>query len=252
MEAYAGFARVYDLFMEDVPYEAWRDYLAEILREEGITEGLVCELGCGTGRMTRLLADLGYDMTGIDASAEMLSMARDRETPGGSILYLEQDMREFELYGTVRAVVSVCDSMNYLLEEEDLLRVFKLVNNYLDPRGIFLFDLNTSYKFMELLGERTFCEHRDEGSLIWENYFDEESGVNEYDLTLFIREEQGMYRKYEETHYERAYELADIIRLLEQAGMEFVRACDGEDHGPVRKDSGRMYILARESGKQKQ
>ena len=252
MEAYAGFARVYDLFMEDVPYEAWRDYLAEILREEGITEGLVCELGCGTGRMTRLLADLGYDMTGIGASAEMLSMARDRETPGGSILYLEQDMREFELYGTVRAVVSVCDSMNYLLEEEDLLRVFKLVNNYLDPGGIFLFDLNTSYKFMELLGERTFCEHRDEGSLIWENYFDEESGINEYDLTLFIREEQGMYRKYEETHYERAYELADIIRLLEQAGMEFVRACDGEDHGPVRKDSGRMYILASESGKQKQ
>ncbi len=247
MEAYTEFASVYDLFMEDVPYEQWRDYLIKTLRQEGISDGLVCELGCGTGNMTRLLADSGYDMIGIDASGEMLSIAGAQGD--GSILYLQQDMREFELYGTVRAVVSVCDTMNYLLEESELLQVFELVNNYLDPGGIFLFDLNTIYKFQNRMGEQTFCEHRPEGSLIWENYYDEASCINEYSLTFFIQEKPGWYRRYEEIHYERGYELSRVAALIEQAGMEFVRACDADGYGPVRGDSERIYVLAREHGK---
>lgn len=247
MEKYTGFAKVYDLFMEDVPYEVWRDYLTGVLRQEGITEGLVCELGCGTGKMTRLLADSGYDMIGIDASEEMLSIARGQE--GEGILYLAQDMREFELYGTVRAVVSICDSMNYLLDEADLLQVFRLVDNYLDPGGVFIFDLNTDYKFREQMGTQTFSEHREEGSLIWDNYYDEEEKINEYALTFYIHEGQGLYRRYEETHYERCYGLEEVVRLLEQAGLQFVWACDGEGYGPVREDSERIYILARECQK---
>ena len=164
-------------------------------------------------------------------------------------MYLEQDMREFELYGTVRAVVSVCDSMNYLLEESELLAVFRLVNNYLDPGGIFIFDLNTDYKFRTQLGQQTFSEHRDEGSLVWDNYYDEEEHINEYALTLFIREENGLYRRYEETHYERGYSLDEAVRLLGEDGLEFAWACDGEDHGPVRADSARIYVAARECRK---
>lgn len=244
MEAYTSFAEVYDLFMEDVPYEAWRDFLTGVLRREGIADGLVCELGCGTGKMTRLLAESGYDMIGIDVSQEMLSIAREKESEG--ILYLEQDMREFELYGTVRAIISVCDSLNYVLEEEELLQVFRLVNNYLDPGGIFLFDLNTEYKFREMMGTQTFCEHREQGTLVWENYYDEQAKVNEYALTMFLRQEQGLYRKYEELHYERSYGLEQVACLLEQAGLKFVCACDGEGKGAVRKDSERIYVLARE------
>ncbi len=247
MEAYTRFAEVYDLFMEDIPYEAWKDFLVKTLHEEGITQGLVCELGCGTGRMTRLLAQSGYDLIGMDASQEMLSIARTQDSTG--ILYLEQDMRELELYGTVRAVISVCDTINYLLEDEDLLRVFRLVNNYLDPGGIFLFDLNTEYKFRELMGTQTFCEHREEGSLIWENYYDRKERVNEYALTMFLRREQGLYQKYEEVHYERCYTLSEVTGLLQRAGMQFVSACDGTDHGPVREDSERIYVLARECQK---
>lgn len=247
MEAYTGFAEVYDLFMDDVPYGIWADYIAKMLHREGIYDGLVCELGCGTGKMTRLLAASGYDMIGIDASQEMLSIAKGQDSSG--ILYLAQDMREFELYGTVRAFISVCDSMNYILEEEELLKVFCLVNNYLDPKGIFLFDLNTEYKFRELMGMQTFCEHREKGSLIWENYYDEEEKVNEYALTLFVHHGQGLYRKYEEVHYERAYPLEKVMQLLGQAGMEIVLACDAQDYGPVREDSGRIYIMARECGK---
>ncbi len=251
LEAYSSFAQVYDLFMDNVPYEEWSSYLIGLLKEYGIEDGLVLELGCGTGKMTRLLSAAGYDMIGVDNSFDMLEMAREAqyEKADNEILYLLQDMREFELYGTVRAVVSICDSMNYILEEEDLLSVFKLVNNYLDPQGIFIFDLNTLYKYRELLGETTISENREEGSFIWDNYFDEEEQINEYDLTLFIREENDLYRKYEETHFQRAYELDTVKKLLEQAGMEFVAAYDAFSKEPVKEDSERIYVIAREHGK---
>ena len=146
MEAYTSFAKVYDQFMDNVPYEDWAQYLHGVLEMYGIWDGLVLELGCGTGTMTELLSGYGYDMIGVDCSEEMLDAAMEkREESGHDILYLLQDMREFELYGTVRAVVSVCDSINYILEEKELEQVFRLVNNYLDPGGIFLFDFNTEY-----------------------------------------------------------------------------------------------------------
>ncbi len=250
MEAYTGFAEVYDLFMDNVPYEEWSRYLISLLQEYGILEGLVLELGCGTGKMTRLLAQAGYDMIGVDSSQEMLQVAREQEW---DILYLHQDMREFELYGTVRAVVCVCDSLNYILEEEDLLAVFSLVNNYLDPGGVFIFDMNTLYKYREILGESTICENREEGSFIWENFYDDKEQVNQYDLTLFIREQdaQDLYRKYEETHFQRGYELQKVRRLLEQSGMEFVAMYDAFTREPVKAQSERVYVIAREKGKKK-
>lgn len=250
MEAYSSFARVYDLFMDNVPYEEWSEYIRSILQEYGICDGLMLDLGCGTGKMTRLLAKAGYDMIGVDNSADMLEIAREEEYENADrILYLLQDMRSFELYGTVRAIVSICDSVNYILEEDDLREVFRLVNNYLDPAGIFIFDLNTVYKYQEMLGETTISENRAEGSFIWDNYYDEESSINEYDLTLFIREDGDLYRKYEETHYQRAYELDTIKRLLAEAGMEFVTAYDAFTREPIKEDSERIYIIAREKGK---
>ena len=248
MQAYAGFAEVYDLFMDNVPYDEWGKYLISLLEEYGIKKGLVLDLGCGTGKMTRLLAEAGYDMIGVDNSAEMLQIAVEQENRR-QILYLCQDMREFELYGTVAAVVSVCDSMNYILEEADLLTVFRLVNNYLDPGGVFIFDLNTIYKYSELMGETTICENREEGSFIWENYYEEEEQINEYDLTLFIKEDSGLFRKYQETHYQRGYELGTIKRLLTEAGMEFVTAYDAFTREAPREDSERLYVIAREKGK---
>ena len=216
----------------------------------------VLELGCGTGKMTRLLAQAGYDMIGVDYSEEMLQIAREaawgeRGPQNTDILYLLQDMREFELYGTVRAVVSVCDSLNYILKEEELLKVFRLVNNYLDPGGVFIFDLNTPYKYREILGENTICENREQGSFIWENFYEEEEQVNQYDLTLFIRDREhpGLYRKYEETHVQRGYEAGRIEELLQQAGMEFIAAYDAFTREPVKADSERIYVIAREKGK---
>ena len=172
MEAYTGFAAVYDTFMDNIPYEEWAAYIRKRLVQYDIRDGLLLDLGCGTGTLTEIMAQNGYDMIGVDVSEEMLEIAMDKRIASGhDILYLLQDMREFELYGTVRAVISVCDSLNYITEEEELCEVFRLVNNYLDPGGIFIFDFNTTYKYRELLGDRTIAESREECSFIWDNYY---------------------------------------------------------------------------------
>ena len=249
---YGSFAYVYDKFMDDVPYEEWADYVQSLLMEYEVREGLVLELGCGTGNLTEILASRGYDMIGVDLSADMLDIAMEkREKSGRDILYLMQDMREFELYGTVRAAVCICDSMNYLQEEKDLLSTFKLVNNYLDPGGIFIFDLNTAYKYRELIGDTTIAENREGASFIWENTWYEEEKVNEYDLTIFAETENGLYQKFEETHFQRAYDLKTVKRLIAEAGMEFLAAYDAFTREPVRPDSERIYVIAREKGKHK-
>ena len=250
MESYGRFAGVYDVFMDNVNYREWADYIIETLAQDGIRDGLVLELGCGTGTVTEMLADAGYDMIGIDNSEEMLAEAMEKRAESGhDILYLLQDMQDFELYGTVRAVISVCDSMNYLTDEEDLEYLFALVNNYLDPQGIFLFDMNTVYKYQTMIGNTTIAENRDEGSFIWENSYDEETGINTYELALFIPREDGLYEKDEEVHYQRAYPLEKIKELIGKAGMELLAVYDAYTLEPPKEDSGRLTFVVREHGK---
>lgn len=251
MEAYTSFAAVYDTFMDNIPYEEWGTYLKELLKEYEIEDGLVLDLGCGTGTMTEILAEAGYDMIGVDNAEDMLEIAMEKKVESGhDILYLLQDMREFELYGTVKAVVSICDSVNYITEEEELLEVFRLVNNYLDPKGMFIFDFNTEYKYREILGDCTIAENRDACSFIWDNYYYEEEQINEYALSLFIQEEDSdLYRKYEETHFQKAYNYETMRRLIEESGLEFVTAYDAFTHDAPTEKSERIYMIARERGK---
>lgn len=280
MEAYTDFAQVYDTFMDDTPYEEWCDYLVELLEkhrkdpdftEASLTAGacnsigesydadvikcnllqecnVILDLGCGTGTLTELLARKGYDMIGIDNSQDMLRIAMDkRDRSGLDILYLLQDMRSFELYGTVGAVVSVCDSINYLVEDEDVVKTFRLVNNYLYPAGLFIFDFNTVYKYEVVIGDTTIAENREQCSFIWDNYYHEEQQVNEYDLTVFVREDEASetYRRFQETHYQRGYCLEQMQDYLRRAGLVFVEAVDADTHGQVTDMSERIYVVAR-------
>ena len=254
MEAYTSFASVYDTFMDNVPYEEWGGYIHSLLCRYGVKDGLVLDLGCGTGTMTEILAGYGYDMIGVDNSGDMLELAMEKRLASGhDILYLLQDMREFELYGTVRAVVSVCDSVNYITEPEELAEVFRLVNNYLDPGGIFLFDFNTQYKYREVMGDCTIAEDRGDCSFIWDNCYYEEEKINEYDLTLFIREGSddngALYRKYRETHFQRGYTLEEIRELLSSAGLVFQAAYDMDTGEAAWEKSERICVIARECGK---
>ena len=259
-DMYENFARVYDTFMDNVPYNEWARYLIRKLKENGVEDGLVLDLGCGTGQITRRLADAGYDMIGADGSEDMLQIAqeaefaRKRDGSGAlsgrrDILYLQQDIREFELYGTVRAVISTCDTLNYITEREDLLRVFRLVNNYLDPNGLFLFDMNTVSHYRDLCADNTFAESRDDCSFIWENDYDSLSGINEYDLTLFLRREDGLYERFFETHREKAWETETVRALLEEAGMRYIGVLEAYTDAPATDRSDRVLICAAEQGK---
>lgn len=246
MDAYTSFAQVYDLFMDEVPYDEWCARIADTLKEYGIEEGLVLDLGCGTGSMTERMAARGFDMIGVDVSEEMLELAdAKRRKAGQDILYLQQDMRNFELYGTVRAIISVCDSLNYIPEEEQLLQVFRLAYNYLDPDGAFLFDMNTVYKYEKILGESTIAENREEGSFIWENYYDEQEHLNEYDLTIYVQEDDGRYSRFEETHFQRAYETERILKLLDEAGFQTEKLLDADTKEAAGQQTERIFVAAR-------
>ena len=280
MEAYTDFAQVYDELMDETPYEEWCDYLVTLLEKHGVSKNdadvtkgkdetddmnvadtasecveknlaqernTILDLGCGTGTLTELLARRGYDMIGIDNAQEMLQIALEkRERSGLPILYLLQDMREFELYGTVGAVISVCDSLNYLLEESDIIKTFRLVNDYLYPRGLFIFDFNTVYKYAQVIGDATIAENREDCSFIWENYYHEAEEINEYDLTVFVAgQEGGCFRRFQEVHYQRGYRLEQMMDFLGQAGLSFVEAIDADTHGEVTGESERIYVVAR-------
>ena len=272
-EAYTDFADVYDELMDDVPYEAWKDRIAWLIQEYGVSQrvsgeektlesledalaserDLIVDLGCGTGTLTELLAKDGFDCIGVDNSEAMLAKAMEKKEESGSeILYLLQDMRELSLYSTVGTVVSVCDSLNYLLEEEELLQVFSLVNNYLYPRGLFIFDFNTDYKYREVIGDAVIAENREDCSFIWENFYDPEEGINEYDLTMFLRREGELFERVSETHLQRGYEPAEVEELLKQAGLEVVLMKDADTDGEVTETTERVYAVARECQKEPQ
>ncbi|MEY8320969.1 class I SAM-dependent methyltransferase [Lachnospiraceae bacterium 46-61] len=247
MEAYEAFASIYDVFMEEIDYDMWVTYLHKIWEKEHFQPKLIADLGCGTGSVTQILAKQGYNMIGIDSSEDMLVEAKKKaETENLNILYILQDMREFELYGTVNCIISLCDSLNYITEEEELLRVFCLVNNYLHPKGLFIFDLNTEYKFKEILAQNSFAETKEDSAYIWENYYDEEEKVNEYYMNFFIKQKDGKYERREEYHYEKAYDIATIKRLLEQSGLQLSAVYDAYTFEPPKQNSQRIYFVARE------
>lgn len=263
MEAYHDFAGVYDELMDNTPYELWGERLDALIGKYGVSaperdsedildseKNLVVDLGCGTGTLTELMYQKGYDMIGVDVSESMLNIAMEKKEKNGSeILYLLQDMRELELYSTVGTVFSVCDSLNYILEEEELLAVFSLVNNYLFPGGIFIFDFNTAYKYREVIGDTTIAENRDDCSFIWENFYDPEEEINEYDLTIFVREENDRFRRFTETHFQRGYTVEQMAKLVEKSGMTILEMMDADTGTAVTDTSERVYVVAREQGK---
>ena len=260
-ESYGRFADIYERLMADVPYDEWTGRIMELLAEGDIRGGLCADLACGTGSITRRLLAKGFDMIGIDISEEMLRIAREREmTLKGSdinkdteeerqeILYLQQDIRSFELYGTVRAVICACDSINYILRPDEVEQVLSLVNNYLDPGGMLILDFHTPYYFSEVLGEETITEVDDDMALIWEN---EERGNGEHIswLTVFTKEKDESYSRFEEEHLQRGYTIDEMRKLAENAGLKEIHFYDGYSALDVREDSERIVMTARENGK---
>lgn len=253
MQAYEKLALVYDELMEDTPYQEWVDTYQKLFCDYQIEDCLLLDLACGTGIMTRMMSDRGYDMIGIDLSNEMMLIGLEKEMnePKG-ILYSCQDMREFELYGTVKGVYCACDSFNYLTSFEELEQSFRCVNNYLDPGGLLLFDFNTDYKYEYSIGECVIAENREHCSFIWENYYEQETKLNEYELTLFLENEEGLFERHYENHVQRGYSLEEMKKVIEKSGLHFEFAMDLDTKEAPTNQSERILVAARECQKQNQ
>lgn len=264
MSIYKDFAYYYDLFMDDIPYDEWSKYIQSLLVMNGLNEGVVCELGCGTGEITMRLKKAGYDMIGIDISEDMLMQARDKmyealddeidedsedfeaQLEANQIIYLKQDMRDFELYGTVDAFVCVCDSLNYITEYDDLVEVFKKVNNYLEKDGLFVFDMKTEYFYKNVLGNNHFKQEREEGVLVWDNSYDEQTHENVYDITIDIYGEDNMYDELKEHHIQKSYSIDQIVAALAKAGLKLEGVYNAFTLDKPAEESERVYFVARE------
>lgn len=244
-EMYCGFAAVYDTFMDNIPYDDWHDYVHTLLMRQGVCDGIVVELGCGTGSMTRRLAEDGYNMIGVDLSAEMLEYAREKCPE--SVLLLQQDMCELDLYGTAAAMVCVCDGMNYLIDAEEFVQALKRVHLFLDEGGVFLFDVKTAYFYENQLGSRTVTDNREDATLIWENEYHDDTMIHEYLVTIYrlVDEEKELFERQEEYHRQRAYPWQEIQRMLEQTGFFVEAVYDAFTENTPREDSERLYFVAK-------
>jgi SAM-dependent methyltransferase len=243
---YTRFADIYDRLTLDIPYSEWADYLQSAFLKFGLKPGLVLELGCGTGNMTIELAKRGYEMIALDVSEEMLAKAYNKAVENGlDILFINQDMREFELYGTVDAVICLLDSINYILSLSDLCKVFNLVYNYLNPGGLFIFDLNTPYKHEHVLGQKVFYEIGEDIVWLWKNNYDSKEKCSTFDMTFFVKNKDGLYERFDEIHKERAFSREEILACLKRSGLKFVGDYGELSFNNPKENQERIFYIAR-------
>ena len=282
--SYEALAYVYDELMDNIPYTEWCEVIDEMIKKYGVSKpvdrnstpgmfdalkyddlrlnesrelsekeilesekNLVVDLGCGTGTLTNLMYTKGYDMIGIDSSEGMLDVAqKKRDDKEYDILYINQDMRDLDLYSTVGTIYSVCDSVNYLLRDREVIRTFTLIEKFLYPGGLFMFDFNTVYKYEKIMGDSVIAENRETCAFIWENYYDEDSRLNEYDLSIFIeQDEPDVFKRYVETHYQRGYTLGQMYGFLSKAGLKVLLVKDSDTREDPTGESQRIFIVAR-------
>lgn len=237
--SYTQFASYYDkLIKGDIDYKKIASFINNEINIK--IDNIVLDLACGTGNLTEELKHLGYDMIGIDLSVDMLNIAKEKNP---DILYLCQDMREFELYGTVDCICCMTDSLNYITDDNDLKEVFRLAKNYLNPGCPFIFDLNSFYKLRCILGNNTFTYDEDDIFYVWENEFDEEENICDFYLTFFIKEGDN-YRRFDETHSEKAYSKEKIEKMLADAGFNNIKCYADYDKSPVSDTSERLVFVA--------
>lgn len=242
---YTSLAAYYDRLNSHIDYFGYAAFLASRFREYGVPDGsLVLDLACGTGNITLPLSEMGYDMIAVDSSCEMLDVGR-RKPGGDRILWLCQDMRSFELYGTVAAVVSCLDSVNYLTGRRGLERCFSLVRNYLDPDGVFIFDVNSPHKFRTFYGENQYVMEAPGVYCGWKNHYDPRTGLCDFELSLFAEESPGIYRRYDELQRERCWSEKILSSVLSAAGFEIVAVYGDTGMNPPDENSDRLFFIAR-------
>ena len=240
------FASVYDRFTDNVEYRRRADYLLDLLKAGGITEGILLDVACGTGMLTQYLCKKGYDLIAADCSPDMLQIARERlRKADPAALVLCQDMRSLDLYGTVDAAVCTLDSVNHRTETADVRRSFSCIGLFLRPGGLFVFDVNTPYKHEKILSGNTFVYEDDDAYLVWQNDECDETGTVEIMLDIFLSDGAGTYTRACEDFAERAYPMDMLDDLLRETGFSVEHVFgDMTDKAPADQEE-RVYFVAR-------
>ena len=252
MASYGDFAYFYDNLTDNVDYEKRCSYIKGLLAENGVGEGILLDLACGTGTVSLMLSDMGYDVIGVDASEDMLSVAQEKKMESGAdVIFLCQRMEELDLFGTINACVSTLDSINHVTDEETVREIFRRVSLFMEDKGIFLFDVNTPYKHKCVLGDNTFVYDTDEVYCVWQNSTDE-SLVTTVNLDIFEKDEddEETYYRYSEEFTERAYDLDDIKKWLEDVKFEVIGIYEEMTKNSVKADTQRAVFVARKHGTQ--
>ena len=239
--AYNKFAGIYDSLMNDVPYDAWAEFILK--KAVGAVEAV--DGACGTGNIAQRLAMRGVKVTAFDISEEMLGLAQEKARKNGlSIRYIEQDLTEFELTHKTDLITVCCDGVNYLTEEGEMQACFKCAAEALKNGGRFIFDISSEYKLTAMDGQM-YGDDGDEIAYMWNNTV--EDGVLEMSLSFFCREDNGLYRRFDETHCQRIYKCDEVIGALENAGFVGIEVYDNYTDRPASDTSERLTFVCRKT-----
>ena len=253
MAGYKDFAFFYDLLMKNADYESRFDYIIGLLAENGIGEGILLDMACGTGTLSKMFAQKGFDVVGVDASEEMLSKAQEKKLEENfDALFLCQKMEELDLFGTIDAAVCTLDSLNHVTEKEKIREIFRRVALFMNDGGVFVFDVNTLYKHREVLGNNAFVFDTENVFCAWQNTLLEDGETTQIDLDIFESEEEedDVYVRYSEEFFERGYELNFLKKTLEQFRFEVVGIYDDMTKEPIKENSERAVFVCKKHGTQ--
>ncbi len=251
MAGYGDFAYYYDLLTENVNYESRCDYIHSLLAENGIGKGILLDLACGTGTVSLLMSEKGYDVIGVDASEDMLSQAQEKKAEcSADVIFLCQKMEELDLFGTISCAVCTLDSINHVTDESTVKEIFRRVSLFMEDKGIFIFDVNTPYKHREVLGNNTFVYDMDDVYCVWQNSTDKQL-LTSISLDIFEKdEEDDVYYKYSEQFQEKGYELGDIEKWVQEYKFEVIGIYEEMTKNPVKDNTQRAVFVLKKHGTQ--
>lgn len=244
--SYSNFASVYDELTQNVDYKKRAEYIASILADFDIKDGLLLDLACGTGSLSVEFSKMGFEVIGTDASPDMLMEAREKAMEEGeNILFLCQKMQETDLYGTVRAIVCSLDSINHLSNADEMRKTFQVLKNFIDDGGIMIFDVNTIYKHQEILGNNTFIYDEKNVYCVWQNSLYPDGVTVGINLDFFVKNEDGSYDRFTENFKEIAFSDEEITDAVENSGFKVVKRYREFSCGQPKEDTQRAYYVIR-------
>ncbi|MFE8703237.1 class I SAM-dependent DNA methyltransferase [Cytobacillus sp. FJAT-54145] len=246
---YGKFAYLYDELMQDVPYDSWANTVLNKAKQYGIEGKKLLDLACGTGELSVRFAHLGFDVTGVDLSDDMLTVAHSKtEASGKNVSFFQQDMKELELADEFDIIGVFCDSLNYLSLEEDVQQTFRQIYKHLKQKGLFIFDVHSVYKITEVFADSTFTHDDEQICYIWSCFEGEHPYSVEHELTFFVHDEfTDKYDRYDELHTQRTYPITTYKKWLEESGFEILEITADFKETPPQMDSERILFVARKS-----